>query len=375
MTELTARKKALFALLVFGCAVFAALVLTEIYVRVSSPYGYVTPDTLRAMTPDYEPAVFARSRIRRGAKTVTVGGEEQFRINAHGYRGRDFSVKKPEGAIRIMFYGGSSVFNAESTNDNDWPHRVERLLRGNGFSNVEVINAGIPGYASIDAVGAFFTEGHTFSPDYVLLYDQWNDIKYFRSTEPLLREFNPGDSDGDPRTTYQNVLDRVLSNVSQLYVRLRERYYTWKLNVGEEGLKPVGEYSSTVPDAGLRQYRLNIEMFVDIARNIGAVPILMVEARLVAPDNSSKERSRIHYDFVLLTHDALCEVFARQDEIIYDVASKKNIRVIDASKKLTGRDELFANHIHLNDQGSQELATLVAAELAEVLRAREVAAR
>ena len=77
----------------------------------------------------------------------------------------------------------------------------------------------------------------------------------------------------------------------------------------------------------------------------------------------------------MLTHDALCEVFARQDEIIYDVASKKNIRVIDASKKLTGRDELFANHIHLNDQGSQELATLVAAELAEVLRAREVAAR
>ena len=113
--------------------------------RRTSAYGYITPDTLKAMTPDYEPAVFARHVIHAGAKTVVVNGQEQFRINPHGYRGKDFSTRKPEGVIRIMFYGGSSVFDAESPHDDDWPHRVERLLHAKGFPNVEVINAGIPG--------------------------------------------------------------------------------------------------------------------------------------------------------------------------------------------------------------------------------------
>ena len=370
MSELTARRKLLFTLLSISCAVFVALILGEIAVRLFSSFGYVTPATLRSMTPDYQPAVFARHVIRPGVKTVVVDGDEKFRINAHGYRGRDFAIEKAKGTIRIMFYGGSSVFDAESTKDNDWPHRIERILKEKGYTNIEVINAGIPGYASFDAVGTLFSEGHIFSPDYVLLYDEWNDIKYFRSTKSLLREFVPPSSFDDPRTTYRNWLDHGLSNISQLYVRLRDRYYTWKLHVGAEGTIPVGEYSSTIADAALRQYRLNIETFVDVARNIGAVPILMLEARLVTAGNTSAEKSRISYDYVLLTHDALCDAFAREDKIIHDVAREKGALVMDATQQLTGRDDLFANHIHLNEKGSEELARVVADELANVLRGR-----
>lgn len=369
--NLSRRRKAFFTLILFCFAACTALIAAEIYVRLTSAYGYITPETLRAMTPDYQPAVFARYVIQQKAKSVIVNGEEQFRINSHGYRGRDFTINKPEGVIRIMFYGGSSVFDAESPNDDDWPHHVERVLKADGFSHVESINAGIPGYSSGEAVGTLFAEGHLFSPDYVLLYDEWNDIKLFSSTTSLLREFTRSEASDDPRTTYQNGLDWLLSNVSQLYVRVRGRYYAWKLRLGDEGIRPVGEYSSTIPDEALKQYKLNVETFVDIARNIGAVPILMIEARLVTRDNTSAEKSRINYDYVLLTHDALCTAFEMQDKIIYDVAREKGVLVIDASRHLTGRDDLFANHIHLNREGSAQLAKLVADELALVLRERK----
>ena len=148
----------------------------------------------------------------------------------------------------------------------------------------------------------------------MFLYDEWNDIKLLRSTKPLLREFTRDDVPDDPRTTYQNPLDRGLANVSQLYVRLRERYYAWKLHLGAEGMKPVGEYASTVPDESLKQYRLNVETFVDIARNIGAVPMLMTEARLVDRNNTDQEKSRISYDYVLLTHEALCTAFDKEEK-------------------------------------------------------------
>jgi hypothetical protein len=368
MSELTTRRKLLFTFILFGLMLFIALMGAEIFIRLTSPYGYVTPETLKAAIPDYQPAVFARHVIRQHAQTAIVNGVVQFRINSHGYRGAEFTDTKPEGVTRIMFYGGSSVFDQESRKEDDWPHRVERNLKARGFTNVEVINAGIPGYASADAVGTFFSEGHLFRPDYVLLSDEWNDIKLFRSSQSLLREFSRGDIQDDPRTTYQNGLDRVLSNVSQLYVRLRSRYYTWKLKIGAEGMRPSGDYSSTFNEAALTQYKLNLETFVDIARNIGAVPILMVEGRLVTPDNSEADKRRISYDYVLLTHEALCRAFTRQDEIIYEVAKAKGVQVINPSSLLNGKSDLFANHIHLNDQGSEVLGEFVAVELAHVLQ-------
>lgn len=56
------------------------------------------------------------------------------------------------------------------------------------------------------------------------------------------------------------------------------------------GVRGTGEFASTISELGLKQYRLNMETFVDIARNIGAEPILMIEARLVTPDNTSREK-------------------------------------------------------------------------------------
>jgi hypothetical protein len=130
-----------------------------------------------------------------------------------------------------MIYGGSSVFDHDNHGMRDWPHRVQKQLQDSGFPNVEVINAGIPGHSASDAVGRLFSEGHLFDPDYVLLYDQWNEIKDFRSNQSLLRlrvPYGPSNIES-PLITYQNSLDRWLCEVSQLYVRLRERYYTGNL--------------------------------------------------------------------------------------------------------------------------------------------------
>ena len=105
------------------------------------------------------------------------------------------------------------------------------------------------------------------------------------------------------------------------------------------------------------------------ARNIGAVPILMLEARLVERDNTAQEKARISYDYVLLTHDALCTAFEKQDEIIYDVGRQKNLHVIDATQQLSGRGEFFETSVHVKPTGSERLARLVADDLAKILRA------
>ena len=70
--------------------------------------------------------------------------------------------------------------------------RFIALLRG-AFEKTPLksINAGIPGHSSAESVGRLFAEGHAFSPDFVLLYNTWNDLKFFQLEETHLRLLRP----------------------------------------------------------------------------------------------------------------------------------------------------------------------------------------
>jgi len=360
------RKRTFVLTLAVSSAIVACL-LAELAVRLF--FGHYTPADLKAASLPYEPTVFARHAFpRRQARAEGPGGVT-YLINSQGYRGPEFSSEKSSGTIRIMIYGGSSVFDIYMPEGADWPRRVEAELQQRGFSDVQVINAGVPLHASFDSLGRFFSEGHLLKPDYVALYAAWNDIKFFRSDEPLLRLLTP--YQGNPLVDYQGSLDRHLSEISQLYVRLRQRYYRQRIRFGEEGRLPEGQITSHLSPRALAQFRLTVETFVDVARNAGSTPVLISEARLVTRTNSEAEMRRIRYELPLLTHDALCEAYERTDEVLRRVAGGSGAAFIDASRELSGKDDLFYDHVHLTQKGSAELASLVAREMEPLLRARK----
>jgi lysophospholipase L1-like esterase len=343
----------------------------EIFMRLTTGTRYQTPAELKAKSVEVKPSIFTRYVLPREDRTYDGWEGGKWHINRHGYRGRDFSSDKPEGIVRIIVYGGSSVFDPSSDEGEDWPHGIETLLKERGFGNVEVINAGISGHASFDSVGRLFAEGHLFDPDYVLLYNAWNDMEYFQWKEPLLRKYSPYEEENNPFTQYQSWLDRLLCEYSQLYLMLREKYYKLKLRPSLEGKIPEGEYSSKIDERGLNQYALNVRTFVDLARNIGAVPILVTQARLVTPDNTAEQKRRIKYERHLLTHEAVCEAYESMDGILKQVAREKNVPLVDASKELTGKDELFKDHVHLRRKGSKDLAEVIADNMERLLIERK----
>jgi len=364
MTKYSFKKALVFTLLPVMTATLLGLVAGELYLRHFSRYGYVTPQVLKGKSLQYVPSLFSRYVLDRKAADVDGWNHHQYHINSRGYRGPEFAEQKAPGTIRIMFYGGSTVFDVAG--DKDWPRRVEEILQKDGFK-VEVLNAAVPGSATFDCFGRLFSEGHLFAPDYVVLYDNWNDFEYFHSNQPLLRLFQPYLPKRDPRLNYRNGLDKFVCEHSQLYVRARTRYYNWKYRVGLEGSQPQGKLGSEITDAALRQFRLNVEMFVDLAHEINAVPILMPEARLVSAQNTEDEKKTILYQYALLTHEALVRAFAQSDQILREVANEKNAFLIDSQKQMNGRHEFFLDHAHLNGKGSEQLAHTAAAELEEIL--------
>lgn len=150
-------------------------------------------------------------------------------------------------------------------------------------------------------------------------------------------------------------------------------YYKAQLKIGAEGVEKSEDMQdsiTTLNPNGFRQYELAMEVFVDLARNIGAEPILLTQARLVHESNNlaSQEQKRIDYHYVGLSHDALVETFNRLDSIVRTVATGKGATLIDASGQLSGKEWAFYDHVHVTPKGSEALAQFVADHLRPILK-------
>jgi hypothetical protein len=352
--------------------------ISELGIRLFVKNGDVTPEVLRNRSVQYDPAVFARHVFKQEARTIkhAPGSKKgvEWEINEKGYRGPKFDENKPDGVIRIIVYGGSAAFDMMVSEGKDWPHQVQKKLRESGLANVEVINAGIMGHTALESVGKLFAEGFAFKPDYVLIYNAWNDIKYLSSQKTVLRTLRPCptcNGQFDHRIYYSNMLDRWLCEGSQLYTVLRRIYYKKTLKIAKEGIQKEEKKRLDISELnplGFRQYKLAMEMFVDLARNIGAKPILMTQARLVVSDNTAVQREHIDYHHVVLTHEVLVETFDKLDEIVRNVAVEKDAVLIDASAHLSGKEWAFYDHVHLDlaGKGSEALAQFIADRLQDV---------
>ena len=180
MSEIGIRRKISFSIILLVVLFLFIFGVGEIVVRLFSPGGYVTPDTMRADSVEYQPAVFARSIYPHLTQQADDG---RVHINALGYRGKSFAVKKDEDVVRVVCLGGSQVLDSAQKDGADWPALLEKGLQNKGV-NAEVINAGVAGNASCDSLGRFYTEIWMLKPDYVVICHAWNDIKYFKNLSP-----------------------------------------------------------------------------------------------------------------------------------------------------------------------------------------------
>jgi lysophospholipase L1-like esterase len=327
--------------------------------------GDAAPARQRALR--YAESAVSRHALAAAPLDVDAARGLHYRINGKGYRGEEFDWQKPPGVLRVLVYGGSSVFDIYQDEGQDWPARLERLLSEAGIA-AEVINAGIPGHTCLDSVGLLLAEGHRLAPDYVLLSHGWNDMKYFRDPAPVLRQVRPLRL-RESLLRPQGRLDAAFAAHSHLYRHLRMRFLRWDRDLGEEGRLPEGPLRDSFAPEQVAQFALALATFSDLARNAGAVPVLVTQPMLIAPDNAEADRARIHYEFVGLEHAALARARAAAEDAVRRVANAEQVALIDASARMSGRSRWFRDAVHLSDEGSAQLASLVARELAELVSA------
>ncbi len=195
------------ALLLLGSCVFA-LLLAEILLRLIG-YSHVS---------FYEPSVCCGTALIPDAEGWwRREGEAYIRINSAGLRDREHAIAKPANSLRIAILGDSYAEAFQVPMEQAFWSVLERSLAGcqalNG-KNVEVINFGVSGYGTAQALQTLRHRVWPYHPDIVVLaLVTGNDV---RNNSRLLEE------DGTrPYFVYENGKlvydDAFLENPAWLY--------------------------------------------------------------------------------------------------------------------------------------------------------------
>ena len=113
-------------------------------------------------------------------------------INSLGFRGDDFPAEKSDSSYRIFMLGGSTMFGHGATSDKTTiPGYLQEFFQNDYEEyNIEVINSGIQGADSFDELNIIKTRLLDYSPDMMVIYDGWNDLRENNSADTIYNNWN-----------------------------------------------------------------------------------------------------------------------------------------------------------------------------------------
>lgn len=99
---------------------------------------------------------------------------KEYRINSYGLRGEEIPPKSDK--IRIIAIGNSCTFGWGVQYNDTYIKQLEAMINHDDrLPQVEIINAGIPGYTSLQGKRFFSSDITRLKPDVVLIMFSWND--------------------------------------------------------------------------------------------------------------------------------------------------------------------------------------------------------
>jgi GDSL-like Lipase/Acylhydrolase family len=286
------------------------------------------------------------------------------RHNALGYRGDEIIQPKPPGEFRILCIGGSTTYTTRVDDyQHSYPDRMEQELIKRGYTNVNVINTGVPGWDTWNMTIDFELRGLDLNPDLIIYYEAVNDIKPRLVWPP---EVYRGDNSGRnapmvSRVHMPSILEYstairmvlILLNAIEPHTSYSTIDRTQDTYVGDEfhrQLKTKSYPSDFFTKVSIMDilkanppiyYQRNIENIAAIAkaRNIKVMLATFAFVKLPTDDRVSSPE----YIFALNEHNA----------VIKNIAQKMQVNVFDFASVFPKEAQYFDDGVHVNVPGAQ----------------------
>ncbi len=327
---------------------------------------------LEYINSSYGAALLPSQTIFHTNKGKIVEDSIKYHVNSFGQRGNNYSLEKTDNEIRIIFLGGSHIFDLNSY-DYEGGDFTKQIM--NKFNkSVRVINAGVPGHTMVNLSKRIKEDLLQYHSDIVIINSIWNDIKAISrydttvSLHPFInKKKSEKKSNKNPLMHSINLFDEIFGK-SVIYRKIRDYYWYKRLNIVSDKMvieslingDHVDEtkFNKYLIDKGLiKLYKNHIEEAIKLLKGNNIIPIIAVEERLVDNKNNIEEKRRIKYNMISVNnHDELVYLFEKCDSLLYEIAQINNLYYININKKIPHTLEYFADHVHTTSKGSKYMA-------------------
>jgi lysophospholipase L1-like esterase len=298
--------------------------------------------------------------------------------NPQGFRGaRPIPHAKPAGVFRVLAVGGSTTFDTEVSADSAaWPARLERWLRELApVEQVEVINAGVPGYNMTQDLIRLETELSEYSPDLIILYQGHNDL--FQNLRAEIVGFGPVDRHRPSQTEAITPWRRWLEQNSLLYAKLVQKLK--RLGLARLRSQPRTQNARSEPgpppDDGAARFGRMVSLYLAAAQTLNlrvAIPeIVQLAGTSAAPEGGVRQLWQVTVPFT--TPETVLLGYQHYNLTLREVSARFRVPFLPMADLGIAGSGYYAQDdpIHFNDRGADLFAEglarrLIAAHLVPV---------
>jgi lysophospholipase L1-like esterase len=360
------RAAATLLLLLFGCLV--ALVAAEVFLRVYNPLGQRLWGD-RIVLPRNERQVVHNTVNPRLPETII------YSRNSLGFRGPEPPASLAS-ALTVVAVGGSTTESRYQSDGDTWPDRVGQAL-GPHFRDLWLDNAGLDGHSTFGHLMLLEQYLVPMRPRVLVFLVGVNDVGR-ESAKHVDVGVGPGDrATWVTRLARKSALVATLQNLGRAEDARAARLFVF----GALDLRRLEHltYTGRRPEKALREhrelyvpaYRDRLAAIVRECQKARILPIFITQPALYGP--VVDDRTRVDLGTMLVDEkqkingDLAWQILELYNDATRELGRERGVTVIELARALPKSSRLFYDFVHYTDEGSREVAGIVAPPLCRAL--------
>lgn len=287
--------------------------------------------------------------ISRETMTVDTEGPAGVGIsfNSLGYRSPERPRAKPDDVLRVLCAGSSTTLDTLAPDDPEtWPWQLEDALRADGLP-VEVWNAGVPGWTSVESTVSLALRDLDLEPDVIVLLV--HDLQPLAIT-PLAPQYDGGHAEivqkslgfGVP-TPHWWQRSVALERLGDLLSGRSGRRWQPTPFVDLSTVRP----RDALPPEALDVYERNLRSFLALARSRGADVVFATSLLRLRDSHAAADAGYIGWWVPWLEPRAAPAAVERMNEVMRRVATEEDVVLADLAADIAWADEDFGDPFHI----------------------------